>query len=83
MTPPSNAGMAFPAPPMPQPPPFQFTPPAQPAAPKPTFAAPQLPPPPGPPASPAGVGSYWPLVTVFTILIAIGALLVMYFALRH
>jgi hypothetical protein len=81
---PSPSGFA--APPMPQPPPFQFAPPAAPpppavpAVPKPAFGAPQLPAV-KPPA--AGPPSYWPLITVLTILVAIAAMLVMYFALKH
>ncbi len=78
----------FAPPPIPQPPPFQFAPPP----PKPAMPAfPPVPPlpavkPPVPapamPQAPAKAASYWPLITVLTILVAIGALLVMYFVLR-
>jgi hypothetical protein len=63
------------APPVPQ---FAFPP----APPMPQFAAPPMPKPPALPAAPRP-GSIWPLITVLTILIAVGALLVMYFAFRH
>jgi hypothetical protein len=35
-----------------------------------------------PPVAPKGA-SFWPLVVVFTVLLAIAALLVMYFVLKH
>jgi hypothetical protein len=38
---------------------------------------------PKPPKEAAAAASYWPLITVLTVLIAIGAMLVMYFVMRH
>jgi hypothetical protein len=84
-----NLGGVVPAPAVPSP--FQFAPPplqapaiAQPAVPQPAFAAPPLPAAPSPLASRAAPSpSFWPLITVFTILVAIGALLVMYFVFKH
>jgi hypothetical protein len=55
-----------------------------PSAPMPQMAFPQAPPVPRPAAPPPGrAASYWPLITVLTVLFAIAALLVMYFALKH
>jgi len=86
----------FAPPPVPQPPPIQLAPPQPPAAPAikyppmpaaPMPAAPALAPPPMPAPPAAGVApksaSFWPLITVLTILLAIGALLVMYFVMKH
>ena len=79
-----NPGFAPPA--MPPPPPMpQFAPPPPPPAPK--FAAPPMPGPPAMPqaAAPAAgkAGAIWPLVTGLTILLAIAAILVMYFVMKH
>jgi len=73
-------------PPAPPPGPFQFAPPPAPAPP-----AVKFPPAPAPPAAPAvaapaaapKLASFWPLIVVLTVLFAIGALMVMYFALKH
>lgn len=75
---------AFSAPPMPQAPKPSFAMPAPPipAAQMPPMALPQAPPAPRPPAK-GSASSYWPLITVLTALLAIGALLIMYFALKH
>jgi hypothetical protein len=80
------AGIA--PPPIPQPPPFQFAPPPPP--PVPAIKFPPVPAPPvsaapaaKPPAAPAKAASYWPLITVLTALVAIAAMLIMYFALKH
>jgi hypothetical protein len=83
--PPSGAApspFAFPpAPPVPPPPaPAALAPPPMPAMPK--LAAPPMPQPPAAPATSA-LASYWPLITVLTVLIAIGAMMVMYFVLKH
>jgi hypothetical protein len=83
--PPAPSGSPFGAPAIPKPPAFQFAPPppppppAVPAIPRPAFAVPQ------PPAvkAPAGPTSYWPLITVLTILLAVAIILIMYFALKH
>jgi hypothetical protein len=73
------------APAVPAPPPFQFAPPPVPAVP-----AMKIPPAPAVPAMAAALPpvapkapSFWPLVVVFTVLLAIAALLVMYFVLKH
>ena len=77
---------AFAAPPAP-PPPFQFAPPPPPPAPPamkfPPAPAPPAVPRPAIPAMPPKSASIWPLITVLTVLLAIGVLLVMYFALKH
>ena len=77
----------FAAPPVPAPPPFQFAPPPPPPAPPAMKFPPAPAPPPVPrPAIPAMApkpASIWPLITVLTVLLAIGAMLVMYFALKH
>lgn len=52
------------------------------APPMPQSAPPPMPKPPAPPAV-AQLASYWPLITVLTVLIAVGAMLVMYFAFKH
>ena len=82
---PAGAGNpAFAPPPMPPPPPMpQFAPPPPPPLPK--FAAPPMPAPPAmPQAAAAGkAGAIWPLVTGLTILLAIAAILVMYFVMKH
>ncbi len=70
-------------PPAPQPGPFQFAPPPPPAI--------KLPPAPAVPAAPPvaalaaapKLASFWPVIVVLTVLFAIGALMVMYFALKH
>jgi len=62
-------------PPMPS-----YAPPAPP--PMPQVAFPQAPKVPLP-SPPGRAASYWPLITVLTVLCAIAALLVMYFALKH
>ena len=69
------------------PPQFAFPPPpllpplpAAAAPPMPQFGAPPVP---KPPAGLSPAASYWPLITVLTILIAVGALMVMYFAFKH
>lgn len=78
---------AFAMPPMPQapkPPYAMPAPPPMPPAQMPPMALPQAPPAPRPPVPGSGrAASYWPLITVFTVLFAIAALLVMYFALKH
>jgi len=78
---------AFAAPPVPPPPPFQFAPPpplpAPPAMKFPPAPAPPAVPRPAIPAMPPKSASIWPLITVLTVLLAIGVLLVMYFALKH
>lgn len=86
--PPVNAGAASPAarPPLAMPPMPSYAVPApspMPPAPVPQMAAPQLPQVPRPPAPSPRAASYWPLITVLTILFAVAALLVMYFALKH
>jgi hypothetical protein len=81
--------LAPPPPPALPPNPFQFAPPPPP--PPPAMKYPAMPAPPAAPAVPkppalAGApqpGSIWPLITVLTVLVAIGILLVMYFALKH
>jgi len=35
------------------------------------------------PAAPQKAGGFWPLLVVLTVLLAIGAMLVMYFVLKH
>lgn len=77
-------------PPAPPPAPFQFAPPPPPPQPPavhypPAPAVPAPPPAPRPAAAPAPSrpASLWPLVTVLTVLIALGAMLVMYFAMKH
>ena len=72
--------------PMPPPPPMpQFAPPPPPPVPK--FAPPPMPAPPAMPqaAAPAAgkAGAMWPLITGLTILLAIAAMLVMYFVMKH
>jgi hypothetical protein len=48
------------------------------------MAIPQPPAVPRPAVPAAGrAASYWPLIMVFTVLVAVAALLVMYFALKH
>jgi len=81
---PNPAGRA-PALPMPSMPSYAAPPPPPlPPAPMPHMTVPQAPPVPRPPAPPSGrAASYWPLITVLTILFAVAALLVMYFALKH
>jgi len=78
---------AFAPPPVPAPPPFQFAPPPPPPAPPamklPAAPAPPAVPRPAIPAAPPKAASLWPLITVLTVLLAIGAMLVMYFALKH
>jgi hypothetical protein len=77
---------AVPPPPAPQPGPFQFAPPPPPAPPAikypPAPAVPAAPPMAAPAAAPK-LASFWPLIVVLTVLFAIGALMVMYFALKH
>ncbi len=82
---------AFAPPPIPQPGPFSYAPPPPPPPPAmkypplaapPAPALPAVPRPAFPPAA-AKPASFWPLIAVLTILIAIGAMLVMYFALKH
>jgi hypothetical protein len=87
---PANPGAQNPAarvPALPMPPMPSYAapaPPAMPPAPTPQMAVPQAPPAPRLSAPPPGrAASYWPLITVLTILFAIAALLVMYFALKH
>jgi hypothetical protein len=85
-SPPAGAGAApppsFTPPPLPAPPPIQFAPPPRP--PMPPFPPPPAlkPPVPTPPMPSAKAASYWPLITVLTVLVAIGALLVMYFVMK-
>jgi hypothetical protein len=81
MAPPPAPGAAPPPFAAPAAPPFAFPPPPmQPpklaVPPPPALARPAAPPMPG-------LASYWPLITVFTILLAVGALLIMYFAFKH
>jgi len=80
------------------PPPFQFAPPPAPALPTPsgikfpsvpgrpaapTMSRPAVPAmPAAAPAAPKG-GSIWPLITGLVVLVMIGIMLVMYFALKH
>jgi hypothetical protein len=45
-------------------------------------AAPAFPAAPAPAAPPKAAG-FWPLIVVLTVLLAIGAMLVMYFVLKH
>jgi hypothetical protein len=45
-------------------------------------AIPAAPPVPAPAAPPKASG-FWPLIVVLTVLLAIGAMLVMYFVLKH
>ena len=74
------------APPPPPPPPFQFAPPPPPVPPAMKFPpAPAPPAVPRPPAVSGGIkpGSVWPLITVLVVLLMIGAMLVMYFLLKH
>jgi hypothetical protein len=92
----SGRAPAFAPPPPPQPPPVAWAPPP-PLQPPPAAWAPQPPPPqppamkypplpapPPPAAAPAPKASMiWPLITVLTILISIGAMLVMYFVMKH
>jgi hypothetical protein len=89
--PPGGSSMPAPtfAPPAPQSPAFQFTPPPAPAPPAPAAmrvptapAVPALPAAPVPAVPPKAAG-FWPLIVVLTFLLAIGAILVMYFALKH
>jgi len=82
---PRAPGMPMPAmPPTPKSPYAVPAPPPMPPAAMPPLAAPQAPPAPRPPAPAAGrAASFWPLITVFTVLFFIAALLVMYFALKH
>jgi hypothetical protein len=48
------------------------------------MAMPQAPAAPRPPVPASGhAASFWPLITVFTVLFFIAALIVMYFALKH
>jgi len=94
MAAPPPGGPAMPAPTFalpaaPPPPPFQFTPPPPPPPPAPpAMKMPVAPAPPAAPAVPAPVAppkaaGFWPLIVVLTVLLAIGAMLVMYFALKH
>jgi hypothetical protein len=94
MAAPPPGGPAMPAPTFappaaPQPPPFHFTPPPPPPPPAPpAMKMPVAPAPPAAPAVPAPVApskaaGFWPLIVVLTALLAIGAMLVMYFALKH
>lgn len=83
---PSVPAPTSPPPPAPQPPPFQFTPPPPP--PPPAMKMPVAPAPPAVPAVPAPAAppkaaGFWPLIVVLTVLFAIAAMLVMYFALKH
>ena len=95
---PAMAPPSPPPPAPPQPSPFSFAPLQMPAAPKPPAMQfpprPAMPPPPQlamppvpaprPPAPPKSApSSFWPLVTVLSVLIFIAILLVMYFALKH
>lgn len=86
--PPANAAGGAPLPGFAPPPsPFQFAPPPPPPAPPamklpPMPAAPAVPRPAAPSVAPKP-GSIWPLITVLTILGAIGILLVMYFAFKR
>lgn len=87
----------FAAPPPPPPNPFQFAPPPAPAPPAisypqmpvaPVPAVPVLAPPTMPKIQAPAVaapkpGSIWPVIAVLAILVAVGAILVMYFALKH
>ncbi len=89
MAPPPGPSVLAPTlapPPAPQPPPFQFTPPPPPPPPAPPAmrlpTVPAAPPAPSPAAAPKAAG-FWPLIVGLTILFAIGAMLVMYFALKH
>jgi hypothetical protein len=89
MAPPPPGGPAMPAPTFAPPPPLQFTPPPAPASPAPPAmrvptapAAPTMPSAPTPSAPPKAAG-FWPLIVVLTVLLAIGAILVMYFVLKH
>ncbi len=88
-TPPGAPAMPAPtfAPPAaPQPPPFQFTPPPAPAPPAmkaPTAPAVPAMPAAAAPAPPPKATGFWPLIVVLTVLLAIGAILVMYFVLKH
>jgi hypothetical protein len=79
-----NPAGTFAPPPVPQLNPFAPLPlPKPPAIAAPAFpAAPAVPRPPAPPVAPKP-GSFWPLITGLTILLAIGVLLVMYFVLKH
>ena len=91
MAAPPPGGPAMPAPTFappasPQPPPFQFTPPPAPAPPAPpAMRVPTAPAMPAAraPAAPQKAGGFWPLLVVLTVLLAIGAMLVMYFVLKH
>ena len=83
-----NAAMApepvAPVVPPPQPSSFQFAPPPAPAPPAMKFPpAPAVPAAPPAPAAAPKLASFWPLIVVLTVLFAIGAMLVMYFALKH
>jgi hypothetical protein len=83
---PKEPVVAPPPPATPPAPQFQFAPPPPPPpppVPKPAIAVPKMPGAPPPAAGLAPAGSMWPLITVLTILLAIGALLVMYFVLKH
>ena len=71
-------------PPVAMPPVPAYTPPAPPPMPAPVvppMPAAKMPAPPTP--KPAPVASYWPLITVLTVLFFVAAMLVMYFALKH
>ena len=81
-----GAGSGAPPPPAPQPGPFQFAPPPAPAPPAVKYPpAPVVPaaPPVAAPAAAPKLASFWPVIVVLTVLFAIGALMVMYFALKH
>jgi hypothetical protein len=86
---PSVPAQTFAPPSAPQPPPFQFTPPPPPPPPAPPAmrlpTAPAVPAAPAAPASaaPPKTAGFWPLIVGLTVLFAIGAMLVMYFALKH
>jgi hypothetical protein len=84
LAPPANPAGSNPAAraPVAMPPMPSYTPPAPP--PMPQMALPQVPPVPRPAAPlPGRAASNWPLITVLIVLLAIAALLVMYFALKH
>jgi len=80
---PAMPAPTFAPPAAPQPPPFQFTPPPAPAPP--VMKAPAVPAMPAAPAAaaPPKATGFWPLIVVLTVLLAIGAMLVMYFVLKH
>jgi hypothetical protein len=78
LPPDAPAGAGQPAAPLP----FQFAPPPPPPPPAVKLPpAPAPPPLPKPAGAPAKAASYWPLITVLTALVAIAAMLIMYFAL--